>query len=111
MKLIRTFSIACLAAIACVSSAWDALGHMVVADIAYRQLDDDTKDKLHNILKKLPKARSNSDNPTDPRELFLFASTYPDIVRAGSSPERKQHSRDSHFINFLFDVNGNDKVK
>jgi hypothetical protein len=50
------------------SFAWNYAGHRVIASIAYRQLDDQTKRKTSEILKKHPVYADLSENRprTDP---------------------------------------------
>jgi hypothetical protein len=66
--------------------AWNDTGHMTVALIAYRQLDDATRQKISTILKahphyKLYLIENKPDGASEDEWAFLRASTWPDFVR------------------------------
>lgn len=66
--------------------AWNDTGHMTVALIAYRQLDDATKQKVGAILKSHPhyKLYLTANLPQGVSEeewAFMRAATWPDFVR------------------------------
>lgn len=69
-----------------VAHAWNRIGHMTVAGIAYDQLTDQEKQKLVAILKHLPNSQQMIDDfgdtpPTD-RELVMAAATWPDLIKS-----------------------------
>ena len=96
--------------------AWNSVGHMAVARLAYEQLDDGTKLRLAEILEKHPHygeflGKHRPGGVPAPEWAFLRAATWPDWVRPRGKPgqpdprgERvtKYHRRDDHFINRPF---------
>jgi len=95
--------------------AWNSTGHRVVAYIAYKQLDDDTKQRVVMALRKHPAAGTDlwtkgGVNGTDKDlNLFLNAATFPDDVRFSHGPNRfhdpmfdKFHKEPNHFVDFEF---------
>ena len=67
-------------------AAWNDTGHMTVAEIAYRQLDDAQKQKVADILKQHPHYQlllhAHVPEGVDADEwAFLKAATWPDFVR------------------------------
>jgi hypothetical protein len=69
-----------------VARAWNDTGHMTVALIAYRQLDDAQHQKIAAILKAHPHyalflSAKKPDGVSEDEWAFLRASTWPDFVR------------------------------
>jgi S1/P1 Nuclease len=85
------------------SFAWDYTGHRVIASIAYRQLGDQTKRTLGEILKKHP---ANADlwvnrptnGPDEILNLLWSASIFPDDAR--SEPWRRYGRSAVHYVNY-----------
>jgi len=68
------------------SFAWNPTGHRVIATIAYRQLDDQTKRRIAEVLKKHPAfAELWANRPTnggdEMQNLLWNASIFPDDAR------------------------------
>jgi hypothetical protein len=74
--------------------AWNDLGHMVVADIAYRRLKEKTRARIDTLLKENPhyedwnKALSANNSTSRRNEIiFMLAATWPDAIRLDPSYE------------------------
>ena len=82
--------------------SWNCTGHRVIASIAYRQLDEQTKRKIAELLKKHPadvdlwvnRQTSGSDEVLN---LFWNASVFPDDAR--SEPWRRYGLSLAHYVN------------
>jgi len=62
--------------------AWDASGHMQVADIAWSKLTPHARSEVTAILMAGdPKFRPVSDKEADVREAFRKSATYPDVIK------------------------------
>src|SRR4051812_5104589 len=86
--MIRRISFVLIAIIAFASSAraWNDTGHMTVALIAYRQLDDGQRAKVDAILKQHPHyqlylSEHREQGVNEGEWAFMRASTWPDFVR------------------------------
>ena len=95
--------------------AWDAIGHQLIARIAWDQLTSATKTKVIALLQAAPNdacllglfpgdARPLADRE---RDFFVSASTWPDIVRPAPSGDTRPcirfHHGDWHFINYFWE--------
>ena len=85
------------------SFAWNPKGHRVIASIAYRQLDEQTKRKIAEVLKKHPAyADLWVNRPTNGHDeilnLFWNASVFPDDTR--SEPWRRYGRSPAHYVNY-----------
>jgi hypothetical protein len=94
------------------ASAWNDTGHMTIALIAYRQLDDAQRQKIGQILKSHPHydlylASDRPDGVSEEEWAFLRAANWPDFVRpsrprSAEGPKDKQitryHHSDWHYI-------------
>jgi nuclease S1 len=91
---------------------WNSTGHEVVARIAWEKMEPQTRLKVVELILQAP-ADADLANllPQDARplvirqrDLFMLASTWPDIVRDEDFPERqaKYHHTFWHFINFFW---------
>jgi hypothetical protein len=95
------------------AAAWDEIGHQVVAHIAWENLRPETRQKAVELLRAAPADADlaslfpQDSRPADvrERELFLRASTWPDIVRDPRKPARRSryHKSTWHFVNFFFE--------
>lgn len=104
-----------LLAAAAPAAAWDALGHRVVAAIAWDELTPAARAEATRLLLAAP---PDSDLPAlmpatgseaeRRRELFLAASTWPDVVRDRDRPARRDayHHSNWHYINYFWDQSG-----
>ena len=92
------------------SYGWNRTGHRAIALIAYRQLDEGTRQKVAALLRKNPAAydlwtgkKINSD--TDPAaDAFMQASTFPDDVRPPSRFSQEFHHPTHHYVTFRFNT-------
>ncbi len=92
--------------------AWDQKGHRVVAAVAWDHMDAGTRTKAVALLRGAPgdsdllaeDAGSAVPQAARDRELFLRASTWPDIVRATNHParRRKYHRSPWHYVNIFW---------
>jgi hypothetical protein len=93
--------------------AWNAVGHQVVARIAWEKMNPKARRNVVALLRAAPgdaclvELFSNDSRPLDvrEREFFMLAATWPDIVRPGDNDHRpctRFHQRDWHFINFFW---------
>jgi hypothetical protein len=88
--------------------AWNRTGHRAMALIAYRQLDEGTRQKVAALLRKNPLAydlwtgkKINSD--TDPAaDAFMQASTFADDVRPPSRFSQEFHHPTHHYVTFRY---------
>jgi hypothetical protein len=87
---------------------WNRTGHRAIALIAYRQLDEGTRQKVAALLRKNPTAydlwngkKINSD--TDPAaDAFMHASTFADDVRPPSLFGKQFHLPKHHYVNIRY---------
>ena len=95
--------------------AWNETGHMIVAQIAYRQLDEGQKQQIAAILRTHPHYQLylTAKVPAGVNEdewAFMRASTWPDFVRPASSSDRNYkdpsvtrfHHGDWHYVTIPF---------
>ncbi len=92
--------------------AWDQKGHRVVGAVAWDHMDASTRTKAVALLRGAPwdsdllaeDAGSALPQAARDRELFLRASTWPDIVRATNHParRRKYHQGPWHYVNIFW---------
>jgi hypothetical protein len=110
-----SFSVFFLAGTAC---AWNDLGHRVVAQIAWNQLDKPTKTAIIQALKNAPadtkmlRVLPANKNlwPADVNnalyaKLFQSVATWPDLVRpdqGNPQPTDKYHHGDWHYVNVFW---------
>ena len=85
------------------SFAWNPKGHRVIASIAYRQLDGQTKRKIAEVLKKHPAyadlwANRLTNGPDEILNLLWNASVFPDDTR--SEPWRRYGRSPAHYVNY-----------
>jgi hypothetical protein len=87
---------------------WNRTGHRAIALIAYRQLDEGTRQKVASLLRKNPavydlwtgkKISSDHDPAAD---AFMHASTFPDDVRPPSRFSQEFHHAAHHYVTYRF---------
>ena len=94
--------------------AWDAVGHQLVARIAWDQLTAPARAKVIALLEAAPQDACllnlfpQDSRPLDvrQREFFVRASTWPDIVRPEDGDTRpciRFHHGGWHFINYFWE--------
>ena len=107
----------CLLCITPAAQAWNATGHEVIAEIAWRNLKPAVRDKVLNLLKQHPHfakhlepAADATAVPTDyALRVFMRAATWPDLMRSAKGKEREFHHGEWHYIDFPIVVEGTDK--
>ena len=101
----------CLALLALIpfappAQAWNALGHKVVCEIAWQQIDQPTRDNIVATLRRHPRFDEDfakKDMPTADvdRWIFWHAGTWPDIARGIKGEERKKYNMPTwHYVNY-----------
>lgn len=71
--------------------AWDAVGHMQVADIAWSKLTPKAKSEVTAILMQGdPKFRPVSDKEADVRDAFRKSATYPDVIKGDRTTQYEE---------------------
>jgi hypothetical protein len=87
--------------------AWNSLGHKVVAELAWRQLDPSARQKIVDILRRHPRFDTdfaakmeddaqNGDRATQDHWIFQHAATWPDLIR-----KNKEYDHPAwHYIDF-----------
>jgi hypothetical protein len=103
MKKLRLITATLIILTPTTSFAWNYTGHRVIASIAYRQLDDQTKRKIAEVLKKHPAyadlwANRPTNGPDEILNLFWNASVFPDDAR--SEPWRRYGRSQAHYVNY-----------
>jgi hypothetical protein len=116
-----------LASTPAASLAWNGPGHMIVALIAYQQMDEATRAKVGELLHAHPRYEAHFERLM-PREVarekddikarwaFAHSGTWPDLVRdAKGSVDREDVNRFSrpywHYINQAVFINDAEKRK
>jgi hypothetical protein len=87
------------------ASAFNELGHCVIAKVAYDSLTDSQRDTVHNILKSHPHyaeyLAANLPVDVSPREWSFFrAATWSDWVRSNHTTD--YHKSEWHYINYPY---------
>jgi S1/P1 Nuclease len=109
-----TLALLCLVAIPSATFAWNFTGHRVIASIAYRQLDEPTKKRIAEVLKKHPAyvelwANRDTNGPDEVLNLFWNASVFPDDAR--HDPWRKFNRPMAHYVNYRILADQGNKVE
>jgi hypothetical protein len=97
-----------------VSHAWNYTGHKVVASIAYRQLDEPTRRRIAEVLRKHPAyadlwANRPTNGPDEMLNLFWNASVFPDDARR--DPFTKYNIPQAHYVNYRILADQGNKVE
>lgn len=90
------------------AGAWDAVGHQVVARIAWENMRPETRRAVVALLRSAPENAGLAQLLPDDarplaereRELFLKASVWPDLVR--DNP--RYHRGDWHYVNLFWEA-------
>jgi hypothetical protein len=103
MKKLRLITAILIILTPTTSFAWNYAGHRVIASIAYRQLDDQTKRKLAEVLRKHTAysdfwAKRSSNGPDATLNLLWNASVFPDDAR--SEPWQRYGRSAAHYVNY-----------
>jgi hypothetical protein len=117
MRPAAVLTLAALATTAGPAPAWNAVGHMTVAKVAYDDLSDAEKAKAHKVLTRHPHYDTYLTQKRPgavPVEewVFLRAATWPDYVRGPMQPAKPDpavvrfHRPDDHFADIPVFANG-----
>lgn len=89
--------------------AWNGIGHMAIAKLAYDQLADAQKKKLFTVLQSHPHyekflAAGRPDDVSEVEWVIVRASIWPDWVRPREKDDRgpevtKYHRAEDHYVN------------
>jgi hypothetical protein len=88
------------------AQAWNALGHRVVADIAWEQLTPERRTEIVDILRRHPRfdedfAKQMPADVDEDRWIFQQAAVWPDIARGFKGEDLKTYNRPTwHYVNF-----------
>jgi len=98
-----SLTLLCFVAIPSATFAWNSTGHRVIASIAYRQLDEPTKRRIGEMLRKHPAyvelwSNRETNGPDEVQNLFWNASVFPDDTRR--SPWDKFSRPKAHYVNY-----------
>jgi hypothetical protein len=97
--------------------AWNALGHKVVAEIAWRQLDAPTRESIVDTLRRHPRFEAdfvgkmddkaiNGDKATEGQWIFQHAATWPDLIRRNKDFDRPVW----HYVDFPIFLEPSDRT-
>jgi hypothetical protein len=123
MSKTRTFPGVALLLISCLfpasdARAWNATGHQVIAEIAWRNLTPAVRDKVLTLLKQHPhfaKRLDSADPNSEPVDyalrVFQRAATWPDLIRSPRGDERDYHHPAWHYVDFPIIPEGTDREK
>jgi hypothetical protein len=96
-----------LAAASIPALAWNATGHEVVAEIAWRELKPAVREKITALLKEHPQyttylapADVQPDAPEYNLRVFMRAAIWSDLVRSGRGRDREFHHPEWHYVDF-----------
>ena len=102
-------------------TAWDGFGHMAVASVAYRSLDQPTRDRVNALLALNPYFNDKTKWPAlipagtsaadRSRFIFMLAATWPDAIKQdpkyhndgsnnGDTPDGPEASRNTGYDDF-----------
>jgi hypothetical protein len=96
------------------SRAWNPTGHRIIASIAYRELDEPTRARVEEILRKHPAHaalwdKRPSNGPDAAMNLFWNASVFPDDAR---QPPWDAYNRPTHhYVNYRILTEGGTRVE
>lgn len=101
--------------------AWNALGHKVVAEIAWHELNPDQRMRVVNILRRHPRFDADfagkmtddvlrGNKTMQDQWIFQHAATWPDIARGLPKGERGKYDRPVwHYVNYPLYLNLQDR--
>jgi hypothetical protein len=85
--------------------AWNALGHRVVADIAWAQLTPERRKEIVDVLRRHPRfdedfAKEMPSDVDEDRWIFQQAAVWPDIARGFKGEDLKTYNHPTwHYVN------------
>jgi hypothetical protein len=97
--------------------AWNALGHKVVAEIAWQQLEPKQRQSVVDILRrhprfaedfvnKMPADVATAEKSAQDQWIFQHAGTWPDVIRGNREYDRPTW----HYVNFPLFLNGERRI-
>jgi len=101
--------------------AWNALGHKVVAEIAWQELSPENRQEIvdtlrrhprfaEDFVKKMPADVASADKSVQDHWTFQHAATWPDIARNLSGEARQTFNRSTwHYVNFPVFLDDSDR--
>jgi hypothetical protein len=103
----------CLFVFPSTAPAWNGTGHKAISSIAYRQLDDATRTRIGELLKKHPAYAElwkdrKGNGPDEVLNLFWSASISPDDAR--SQRWSKYGRSAAHYVNYRIMGDDGNKV-
>ena len=116
MRSLRVLFLLCAAVLSNSLHAWNATGHMTVAEVAYADLHEEHPEILvkiitllkqhHPDLKHLMAEVPSGLSPEDQDHyLFILAATWPDMVKTMGGKERNSEDhRPWHYVDFPFNL-------
>lgn len=120
-KILSFAAAVALALVACPAIAWNAVGHSVVAEIAWQQLSPEQRKEVVDTLKRhprfgedflqqMPRDVETADEATKDRRIFWQAAVWPDVARGIRGPEKKLYDHGTwHYINGPIYVDRSDR--
>jgi len=103
------------------ASAFNALGHRVIAEIAWQQLTPERRQEIVDTLKrhprfgddfiqKMPRDVEAADQAKQDRWIFWQAAVWPDIARGIRGPDRRLYDKPTwHYVNGPIYLDPSDK--
>src|SRR5688572_5837796 len=94
------------------SHAWNALGHKVIADIAWEELDPQARQQIVDTLRRHPRfdedfAKQLPAEVDEDRCIFQQAAVWPDMARGFRGEDRGTYDHPTwHYVNFPLFVGG-----
>lgn len=120
-KILSFTAAVVLALVASAAHAWNAVGHSVVAEIAWQQLSPEQRKEVVDTLKRhprfgedflqqMPRDIETADEATKDRWIFWQAAVWPDVARGIRGPEKKLYDHGTwHYINGPIYVDRSDR--
>jgi S1/P1 Nuclease len=101
--------------------AWNALGHKVVAEIAWQELSPEQRQEIVDTLRRHPRFAEDfqqqmpaeverADKAVQDHWVFQHAATWPDIARGLQGEARRKYDRPTwHYVNFPILLDDSDR--
>lgn len=111
-----------LVVVATPTYAWNALGHKVIAEIAWRELDPPARQKIVDTLRRHPRfdkdfvapmedSVQRGDKGAQDHWIFQHAATWPDIARGIEGEEQQKYNHPTwHYIDFPLYASDQDRL-
>jgi hypothetical protein len=89
MPFVRTLAVVAMVVVSTAASAWNSRGHMMVAAVAWEQLEEGTQSRVVELLKLNPNYKDwirGVAKAAQDKTAFMKASTWPDFIRGIAKP-------------------------